>query len=59
MARHSRGMKSRLQIPGDTIDYIARMGKQCYTGQTVNMVDLYNTLANEGTKVGGLFHSTC
>ena len=55
----TRGMSLALQVPQATIDYVKKQGKQCYVGQTEEMIILYNQLSAAGKKVGGLFHSTC
>jgi len=55
----SRGMDLILEVPQETIDYVKGLNKQCFVGQTQEMVVLYNKLVAEGKKVGGLFHSTC
>lgn len=55
----TRGMDLVLQVPQTTIDYVRQRGKQCFVGQTEDMVKKYNELVKEGKKVGGVFHSTC
>jgi hypothetical protein len=55
----TRGMDLVLQVSQATIDYVKSKGKECYVGETKEMVKLYNTLIKAGKKVGGLFHSTC
>lgn len=55
----TRGVEHVLQVPQETIDYVKSKGKECHTGQTADMVELFNTLVDQGKKVGGVFHSTC
>lgn len=55
----TRGVEHVLQVPQETIDYVKSKGKVCHTGQTADMIELFNTLVDQGKKVGGVFHSTC
>jgi len=55
----TRGMQNVLKVPQETIQYAKEKGKEYHVGETREMVKLYNTLVNQGKKVGGLFHSTC
>jgi hypothetical protein len=55
----TRGVEHVLQVPQETIDYVKSKGKECHAGQTADMIELFNTLVDQGKKVGGVFHSTC
>ncbi|XP_043929276.1 mth938 domain-containing protein [Protopterus annectens] len=54
-----RGMNDALQVPSSTLDYIKKKGISVMVLQTENAVKEYNSLASQGVKVGGVFHSTC
>ncbi|XP_041088775.1 mth938 domain-containing protein [Polyodon spathula] len=54
-----RGMSEALQVPSATLDYIKKQGVEAKVLQTEKAVREYNTLAAQGNKVGGVFHSTC
>ncbi|KAK6485940.1 mth938 domain-containing protein [Huso huso] len=54
-----RGMNEALQVPSTTLDYIKKQGVDVKVFQTEKAVREYNTLAGQGSKVGGVFHSTC
>lgn len=47
------------QVPPSTIDYVKKQGVDVRVFQTEQAVREYNALAGQGTKVGGVFHSTC
>lgn len=55
----TRGVQSVLQVPQETIDYAVAQGKVVLIGETPVMIDVYNSLIQQGKRVGGLFHSTC
>ena len=55
----SRGMLQRLQICPETIEALGAAGIKIHEMETKLAVATYNDLANQGIKVGGLFHSTC
>ncbi len=55
----TRGVQSILQVPQATIDYAIAQGKTVLVGETPVMIDVYNSLVQQGKRVGGLFHSTC
>lgn len=55
----SRGMHERLQTKPETIAYLENKGIEVTVIETRQAVAHYNTLAEAGEKVGGLFHSTC
>lgn len=55
----TRGVQSVLQVPQETIDYAIAQGKTVLVGETPVMIDVYNSLVQQGKRVGGLFHSTC
>lgn len=54
-----RGMSEALQVPSSTVDYIRNKGINLMVFQTEKAVKEYNSLASQGVKVGGVFHSTC
>lgn len=55
----SKGLLSRLRVPGKTRAYIESRGCRVEVAATKNAVERYNRYAAEGVAVGGLFHSTC
>ncbi|XP_063061423.1 mth938 domain-containing protein [Engraulis encrasicolus] len=54
-----RGMSEVLQVPSSTLDYVKQKGVDVKVFQTEKAVKEYNSLAGQGAKVGGVFHSTC
>ncbi|KAG9473210.1 hypothetical protein GDO78_022388 [Eleutherodactylus coqui] len=46
-------------VPTSTLDYIRSQGIDVLVFQTEKAVQEYNSLAAQGAKVGGVFHSTC
>jgi hypothetical protein len=55
----SRGMLVRLQVCPETEQYLEKAGVEFHVMETKLAVELYNHLASQNLKVGGLFHSTC
>lgn len=55
----SRGMKLRLQIPTETIEYVTRQGKALIWLESTEAVEKYNEYVQLGFNVGALIHSTC
>lgn len=55
----SRGMELRLETAPETIALLTSLGVEYHIEETQAAADLYNQLASQGIKVGGLFHSTC
>jgi hypothetical protein len=55
----SRGMLVKLQICPETEQYLEKVGVKLHSMETKLAVELYNHLASQNLKVGGLFHSTC
>jgi hypothetical protein len=55
----SRGMLVRLQVCPETEQYLQKVGVEFHVMETKLAVELYNHLASQNLKVGGLFHSTC
>ncbi|XP_075448751.1 mth938 domain-containing protein isoform X2 [Ascaphus truei] len=54
-----RGMSEALQVPSATVEHIKAQGIDVLVFQTEKAVKEYNTLASQGVRVGGVFHSTC
>ena len=54
----SRGMLMRLQVPLETMNWLARRGVTVHVCENDTAVELYNGLTKL-LPVGGLFHSTC
>ncbi|XP_058042536.1 mth938 domain-containing protein [Ahaetulla prasina] len=54
-----RGMSEALQVPPATVEYLKKQGIDVKVLQTEMAVKEYNTLASQGVRVGGVFHSTC
>ncbi len=55
----TRGMHKKLQVCDETIELLRERGIDGYFSETRQAVDIYNALAIQGKRVGGLFHSTC
>lgn len=55
----SRGMGCALQTQQATLDHLAAHGVDYRWAETSEAVAIYNRLADNGYRVGGLFHSTC
>jgi len=55
----TRGMDLVLQVAPETIEFLKNIKKEYHVGETKKMVQLYNTLTQQGKRVGGVFHSTC
>ncbi|NEO72329.1 Mth938-like domain-containing protein [Moorena sp. SIO3H5] len=55
----SRGMQLMLQTCPETEQLLRQSGIEYYIGHTKLAVDLFNSLMEQGKKVGGIFHSTC
>uniref|UniRef100_A0A4W3GFX3 Adipogenesis associated, Mth938 domain containing n=1 Tax=Callorhinchus milii TaxID=7868 RepID=A0A4W3GFX3_CALMI len=47
------------EVPSITLDYIKSKGVDVKVLQTEKAVREYNSLASQGARVGGIFHSTC
>ena len=54
----SLGMDERLGVPDATVDALAARGIEVHVAETLEAVDVYNSLVGSAA-VGGLFHSTC
>ncbi|XP_056139634.1 mth938 domain-containing protein [Lampris incognitus] len=54
-----RGMREELQVPSSTQDFVKQTGVKLRVLQTEKAVTEYNNLVGQGTRVGGVFHSTC
>ena len=55
----SRGMLKRLKTMPETIQHLEERGVDVHQEETKDAVEVYNHLARDGVRVGGLFHSTC
>lgn len=55
----SRGMLRRLQVTPEATAWLDKLGIRYHIKPTKAAVSTYNELARKGSKVGGLFHSTC
>jgi len=55
----SRGMLKRLKTMPETVRRLEERSVEVHRAETKEAVRLYNDLAREGVRVGGLFHSTC
>jgi hypothetical protein len=55
----SQGMLLALQTSPETEEFLKKRGTPFYIEQTEAAVDRYNSLVEQGKRVGGLFHSTC
>lgn len=55
----SKGMHERLGVSAEVLQYITDRGAHVYVDETRVAITHYNSLAESGEPVGGLFHSTC
>jgi len=55
----STGMKERLCVAPETLEFCEEHGIEVHVEETETAVKIYNKLADELKPVGGLFHSTC
>jgi hypothetical protein len=55
----SRGMHSMLHACPEVFEHLHAQHIGVFVAETVSAVEIYNSLAAKGRKVGGLFHSTC
>lgn len=55
----SRGMELMLGTCPETLEYLADRGIKTHILETTAAAELFNKLTKAGSKVGGLFHSTC
>ena len=55
----SRGMELVLRTSPEAIEWLKHNGVKHHILETREAAALYNALASEGVRVGGLFHSTC
>jgi hypothetical protein len=55
----SRGMQLMLYTCPETEQLLRLCNIEYYIEETKQAVNLFNTLMQEGKKVGGIFHSTC
>jgi hypothetical protein len=55
----SRGASLALGTCPETEDLLRDRGIEYYIEETKKAVDLYNSLVEQGKRVGGIFHSTC
>jgi hypothetical protein len=55
----SRGMHLLLQTCPEVLEFLRERNISVYVEETMSAVEIYNQLAEQGQRVGGLFHSTC
>ena len=55
----SRGTELMLHTGPETEQLLRSGGIEYHIEETQRAADLYNELMRQGTKVGGIFHSTC
>lgn len=55
----TRGQLGRLGVSGETETFLHEKGISYHIEKTGKAVDLFNKLAGQGKRVGGVFHSTC
>lgn len=55
----SRGMLLMLHTAEETLELLKTRDVEFHIEETKSAMRIYNQLAEEGTAVGGLFHSTC
>jgi hypothetical protein len=54
-----RGQLGRLNVSAETETMLRKRGISYHIEKTKNAVALFNDLARQGKRVGGVFHSTC
>jgi hypothetical protein len=55
----SRGMHSMLHTCPEVFEHLHAKKIGVFVAETAFAVEIYNSLASKGARVGGLFHSTC
>ena len=55
----SRGQELRLRTRPEALQLLKDRGVDVHVDETRSAVERYNSLAEAGVPVGGLFHSTC
>jgi hypothetical protein len=55
----TKGMEHKLHTCPETEQLLKEKGIAYYIEETGKAVELYNRLAQQGKRVGGIFHSTC
>ena len=55
----TRGQLGRLGVSAETEEALREQGIPYHIENTKKAVDLFNNLARQGKRVGGVFHSTC
>lgn len=55
----TRGMQRRLQTTPQVEQHLKERGIPYHIKETNQAVELFNALAQEGKRPGGLFHTTC
>lgn len=55
----SKGVESSLKVMDSTIELLKKHNIEYHILDTKKAVELYNKLASENFRIGGLFHSTC
>jgi hypothetical protein len=55
----ARGVFGRLGVCAETEDALRKQGISYHIENTKKAVRLFNELARQGKRVGGVFHSTC
>ncbi|WP_321329802.1 Mth938-like domain-containing protein [uncultured Ilyobacter sp.] len=55
----SQGVYSSLKVMDSTIELLEKNNVEYHILDTRKAVELYNKLAGENLRIGGLFHSTC
>lgn len=55
----SQGFEGALHTAPETLTFLAERGIGVDVAKTGDAAEIYNRLATEGKRVGGLFHSTC
>ena len=55
----SRGVHSMLQTCAETKRVLQEQGIEYHIEGTKKAAELYNSLTDQGKRVGGIFHSTC
>jgi hypothetical protein len=55
----AKGMNERLGVTSAALEMLDDRGVEVQVLQTEEAVERYNELQEEGTPVGGLFHTTC
>jgi len=59
LGRMGVGQLGRMGVAAETEKFLRGQGISYHIEKTKKAIELFNKLAREGKRVGGVFHSTC